>query len=196
MSQVPQLCSRILDDPVFEKSINMKGFFIGNPGINSDVCYIRCPAIHAQCPSAAIIESVCAYDCVLSLTECRDCCSGITMSTSSESVCRLTRTICRPMAQLRPHSPRGQWHLICSDSKLLRPLQCFFDVHVHACPPSTAGLHGCRHGVWVVRLLVAVLVLQGLYAPDASMSKCNSRRPAIPPKDMGPVQCACWDMSR
>jgi carboxypeptidase C (cathepsin A) len=26
---VPQLCSRILDDPVFERSINMKGFFIG-----------------------------------------------------------------------------------------------------------------------------------------------------------------------
>eukprot|EP01052_Picozoa_sp_SAG31_P041486 SAG31_NODE_6303_length_2074_cov_1.864810_2_plen_365_part_00 len=36
---VPQLANRILDDPVFEKSINMKGFFIGNPGINSDWYY-------------------------------------------------------------------------------------------------------------------------------------------------------------
>jgi len=36
---VPQLSMRILEDPAFMKSINMKGLFIGNPGINSDWYY-------------------------------------------------------------------------------------------------------------------------------------------------------------
>jgi serine carboxypeptidase-like clade 2 len=36
---VPQLSNRILDDPAFMGSINMQGFWIGNPGINSDWYY-------------------------------------------------------------------------------------------------------------------------------------------------------------
>ena len=36
---VPQLSHKVLLDPAFSKDVNMKGFWIGNPGINSDWYY-------------------------------------------------------------------------------------------------------------------------------------------------------------
>ena len=77
LQQVPQLCSRILDDPVFERSINMKGFFIGNPGINSDVSSTL-PFVFARSNEAYGMQPLLGAP---SLTQRYDkcCCSGITM---------------------------------------------------------------------------------------------------------------------
>mmetsp|Transcript_33607 Transcript_33607/g.78740 ORF Transcript_33607/g.78740 Transcript_33607/m.78740 type:complete len:465 (+) Transcript_33607:2-1396(+) len=74
---VPQLSHRILHDPEFDAQIKMKGFFIGNPGINSDWYYnineyafLTFMYSHGLLPQAAYtkVHAACGWDQFL--TDC------------------------------------------------------------------------------------------------------------------------------